>query len=160
MTATRNHIGKTIYVSAALPATNDATGFEALSWTKAAGVQQLPQLGITHAMTEVPDLESGFTKAVKGAGVGRDSEMTFRTVASDSGQGIIKTAAEGDEGVLSVKIVRGSGASNAPVTGDPVQYAQGIAHSYVENQGNDTNHEGFTAGFRQNEPTIDATEPA
>lgn len=157
--STRNHIGKTIYVSAALPATNDDTGFEALTWTKVNGVQQLPQLGITHASIDVPDLETGFTEAIKGAGSGLDSQMTFRDVASDTGQALVRTTADGGQGLMSVKIVTGSGTDNAPVAGDPVRYAQGFVHSYQENQGNDTTHEGFAVNFRQNKPTVVATEP-
>lgn len=157
--ATRNHIGKTIYISAALPATNDAAGFEAVAWTKANGVQQLPQLGITHNMIDIPDLQTGFTKTGKGSGTGAESEVTFRRVAGDPGQALARAQADSPTGLTSIKIVTGSGVDQAPVTGDPVQYAQGVMSSYRENQANDTTYEGFTVRFRQNELTIDATEP-
>lgn len=161
--ATKNYIGETIYVAAALPAANTAAGFAALTWVKAAGVQQLPQLGVTHANIDVPDLESGFTAGVKGAGSGMDSQMAFRdlgTPTMDAGQLILKNASEGADGEISVKIVRGSGANNAPVSGDPVKYAQGYAHSYQENQGNTTNHKGFVVNFKQNAQTVTATQGA
>lgn len=157
---TANHIGKTIYVAAAAPATNDTAGFEALTWVKASGVITLPQLGVTHSMIDVPDLQSGFTSAVKGAGQGVDTTATFRDVdGGDTGQDNLKTAAESQAGILSVKIVTGSGTDNAPVTGDPVEYAQGIAHSYQPNQGDNSTYEGFSVGFRQNASTVTGTEP-
>lgn len=157
---TENHIGKTIYQSSAIPSSNDTTGFEALTWVKVAGVQTLPQLGTTHSMIDVPDLQTGFTSAVKGAAQGVDTTATFRNVASDTGQDNLKTAAESQAGLMSFKIVDGSGTNNAPETGDAVEYAQGIAHSYQPNQGDDSTYEGFTVGFRQNAATVTGTEPA
>lgn len=157
---TRNHIGKTIYVAAAIPATNDAAGFEALTWAKVAGLQVLPQFGVSHSNIQVPDLESGFTRGVKGAGEGMESTMTFADIGSvDPGQAIIQTASDGGRGLLSVKVVRGTGVLNAPVSGDAVVYAQGYAHSYMRMQGDTTTHEGFTAAYHQNDFTVYATQP-
>ena len=160
--ATGSHIGKTIYIADALPATNNAAGFEALTWVKVSGVQTLPQLGVSHADIPVPDLQTGFTAGIKGAGTGNDSTMTFRMVASDAGQTDIRDLANagGTGGNCAIKIVKGSGTAQAPATGDPVQYAQGYVHSYVEIQGDDTSYEGFSVNFRQNDLTVDATEPA
>lgn len=162
--ATRNNIGKTLYVAQALPATNNAAGFEALSWVQAKGVQVLPQLGVTHESIEVPDLATGFTASNKGAASGVESTMSFRLIAADAGQIDIREQSDDNQGVMSVKIVTGSGTDAgdgpAPETGDPVQYAQGYAHSYQENQGDTTTHEGFTVSFRQNALTVNATEPA
>lgn len=152
--ATKNYIGETIHVVAALPETNTAAGFAELDWTKAAGVQQLPQLGVSHANTDVEDLESGFTAGVKGAGTGNDSQMAFRdlgTAVRDPGQQIVKTAAEGAGGDISIRITPKAGDTTTPV-----KYAQGYAHSYLENQGNVSAHKGFTANFKQNAPTVEA----
>lgn len=157
--ATRNHIGKTVYISAALPATNDKAGFEALNWTQVKGVQQLPQLGFQHATIDVDDLTSGITTGVKGMGSGVDTSMAFRNVDSDTGQALAKTTADSATGVCSVKIGTGSGAAGALVASDPVQYAQGFLHSYAENQGDGSTFEGFTVGFRQNAVTVDDVEP-
>ena len=158
---TGSHIGKTIYVAPALPATNDAAGFEALTWTKVNGVQTLPQLGVSHANIDVPDLQTGFTGGIKGAGSGNDSTVSFRDVDADAGQTSVRTLADagGTGGAASIKIVKGSGTDQAPVAADPVQYAQGYLHSFIEIQGDDTSHEGFSANFKQNALTVDATEP-
>jgi len=157
---TQNFIGQTIYVAEAYPSANTSTAFEALTWVKVEGLITLPQLGVTHSMIDVPDLQTGFTGAVKGAGQGVDTTATFRDVPADAGQEDIKTAADSQAGILSVKIVDGSGTAQAPVSGDPVRYAQGIAHSHQPNQGDNASYEGFSVGFRQNAPTIVATEPA
>jgi hypothetical protein len=157
---TANHIGKTIYLATAAPATNDDTGFEALTWVLVSGAITLPQLGVTHSMIDVPDLQTGFTSAVKGAGQGVDTTATFRNVASDTGQTNIRTLADSQGGVGSVKIVTGTGTNNAPTTGDVVEYAQGIIHSYQPNQPDNAGYEGFTVGFRQNDFTVTSTEPA
>lgn len=157
---TNNHIGKSIFVATAHPATNDTAGFEALTWVEADGAITHPQLGVTHNMIDIPDLKTGFNKAVKGAGQGVDTTMTFRNVDSDTGQANILTAAIDEDGIMSIKIVDGSGTDNAPVTGDPVEYAQGFAHSYQPNQGTTDGYEGFQVGFRQNDFTVTGTEPA
>jgi len=158
---TGSHIGKTIYVSAALPATNDKAGFEALTWTKSDGIQVLPQLGVSHANIDVPDLQTGFTQGIKGAGSGNDSTVSFRDVDSDTGQALVRTTANagGTAGAMSIKIVKGSGTAQAPATDDPVQYAQGYVHSFVEIQGDTTSHEGFSVNFKQNAVTIDDVNP-
>lgn len=157
---TTNDIGKTVYIATALPATNNSAGFEALSWTKVNGIQSIGERGIAHAGIDVPDLQTGFTMQVKGAGSGVDTTLTFRTVASDTGQGNVKTSAESDAGECSIKIVEGSGTDQAPVTGDPVSYAQGIMHSYRPREASTTSHQGFSVVFRNNDLWIEATEPA
>jgi len=156
---TQNFIGQTLFVAEAYPSANTSTAFESLTWVKVEGLITLPQLGVTHSMIDVPDLQTGFTSAVKGAGQGVDTTATFRNVASDAGQEDLKNSADSQAGIISIKIVDGSGTAQAPAAGDPVKYAQGIAHSHQPNQGDNTSYEGFTVGFRQNAPTIDGVEP-
>ncbi len=157
---TGSHIGKTIWIAEAIPATNDAGSFAALTWVKAEGIQVLPQLGVSNSNIDVPDLETGFTLGLKGAGAGNDSTSSFREVSGDAGQALLRTLAnEGAGGGLaSIKIVKGSGENQAPVTGDPVEYAHGYFHSYMRVQGDDSSHEGFSVNFKQNAVTIEATE--
>ena len=162
----RSHIGKRFFVAAELPDTNDAAGFEALDWIEAKGIQVLPQLGVTHAAIDVPDLSSGFTQGLKGAGTGVDSTMTFRLILNDAGQEDLKELADvgGTQGSGSIKIVTAGGtldSDSVPAieAGDPVQYAQGFFHSYLELQGDTTSYEGFTVNFRQNAVTINDDEP-
>lgn len=157
---TGSHIGKTIWVSEAIPATNDAAGFAALTWQKVSGVQVLPQLGVSNANIDVPDLETGFTMGLKGAGSGNDSTASFRDVPEDEGQATLRDLANqgANGGIASIKIVKGSGEDAAPVAGDPVEYAHGYFHSYVRVQGDDSSHEGFSVNFKQNAVTIEAEQ--
>lgn len=155
-----NHLGHLLYVSAALPATNNDTGFEALTWTLVNGVQQLPQLGFNHSMIEVGDLASGVETAEKGAGRGADTTIMCREITADAGQVILRAQGDDDDGLISVKLAKPTGAGGTLATGDVVQYAQGLAHSLVDNQGNLTSYEGFQIGFRQNAKTVTDTEPA
>lgn len=159
-----NHIGKTLYIATAHPATDDAAGYEALTWVQVKGLQVLPTLGGSHALIDVEDLATGETTAEKGAHSGNDSSMSFRTVASDTGQTNLKAQADDNDGLLSIKIGSGSGTDSgdgpALETGDPVEYAKGIAHSYTDNEGNVSNHDGFSTSFRQNGKKVTATEPA
>ena len=157
---TANHIGKTLYQAGGAPGTNDTTGFEAQTWVLVSGGITLPQFGVSHAMIDVPDLQTGFTSAVKGAAQGVETTATFRDVAADAGQAALEALAVSQGGVGSFKIVTGTGTDNAPVTGDVVEYAQGITHSYQPNVPDNASFEGFTIGFRQNDFTITGTEPA
>jgi hypothetical protein len=158
----KSNIGKTIYVAEALPATNNEAGFDALTWVKVNGLVSVGSLGVSHSNIDVPDLQTGFTTGVKGAGTGNDVSIVFRTVASDAGQEDVRNLANagGAAAVGSIKIVRGTGASQAPAVGDAVQYAQGYFHTYTENEASDTSYEGFTVQFKQNAATVDALEDA
>jgi hypothetical protein len=162
MASTRNNIGKSIYFSASLPATNDAAGFEALTWLELETPQTLPQFGVTHSNIDVPDLKSGFTKGNKGAASGVDSQGSCRIVDSAlaTNQATFKGICDSAGGDIALKIGAGSGTANALAEGDVVEYAQGYVHSYQENQATDSTHEGFTYNFKQNELTVKDTEPA
>jgi hypothetical protein len=164
----RPHLGKRIFISPTLPATNTAAGFEALDdFDEAKGWQTLPQLGFTHATIDIPDGPSGITRGSKGVGSGIESSMSFRLIAGDDGQELLQALADGggQSSVGCIKIVSASGTLDsegvpAIVTGDRVQYAQGFFHSYAEVQGDTTTFEGFSVSFRQNGLTITDEEPA
>lgn len=159
--APRNHIGKRIYVTAELPDTNDAAGFEALDWTRARHCQQLPQLGVSHNEIEVEDIEKGFTEILKGDARGIESQVIFwLPPEDDSGQTIVRDQSVDQEGVISIKIVRGTGEDKEPQEGDRVQYARGFVRNYQERQGTVQTSEGFEVTFRQNDFTVIAEEPA
>lgn len=157
--AIRNYIGSTLYASAALPATNDAAGFAALTWTKVEKNTTLPTFGFTHSLITADPLESGITEKTKGMGVGQASDVACELVDADPGQLILRTTARDDEGNMSYKVGFGSGTNNALVAGDEVIYAQGINHSYREVEGNGTTSRGFIATFDQTLVEVNATEP-
>jgi hypothetical protein len=155
---TETHIGKQVFMATAVPATNDDTGFEALTWVKVSGFVGGFQLGFSTSNVDIPDLESGITLGAKGMRSGQDSTGTFRRVDSDTGQGSIKTEADSEASAGSIKIVSAA-IGAAPASGDRVQYAQGYFHSYIENEVSGDGYEGFSVNFKQNQPTVDATEP-
>lgn len=153
-------IGATLYVATAAPATNDAAGFEALTWVKVNGFQSIGDFGMTGENIAVPDLQTGIRDGLKGAQEGRDVPITLRRVASDTGQGNLKTQAQDATGTLSVKIGYGSGSGQALAEGDRVIYAQGYAHSWMNREKSDTSHAGYTAQFHQTNFEVEDTEPA
>ena len=160
--ATRNNIGKSVYYSTALPATNDAAGFEALTWVELEFPETLPQFGVTNNNIDIPDLKSGFTKGSKGAASGVDSQGSFRIDGSAlaTGQAAFKTLCDSPGGACAVKIGTGTGTAQALAAGDAVEYAQGYVHSYQENQATDSSYEGAVYNFKQNALTVKGTEPA
>ncbi len=160
--AGQSYIGMTIYVADETPATNDAAGFAALDWTEVGGMVGGPQLGFTHNMIEIPDLKTGRGTAVKGMATGQDSSMSFRIDdgALEAGQSILKAIADSPQGHASVKLGRGTGPGLTLIEGDPVQYAQGLLHSFSRNPADDSSYEGFSVSFRLNAEPVDALEPA
>lgn len=155
-----NDIGQTIYMAEGHPATNDPSGFEAMTWVEVSGPQSIGERGVSHNGIDVQDLKTGFTFQVKGEASGVDTTLVFRKVDADTGQGNMKTQAEDRTGEVSIKIATGSGAANALTTGDPVEYAQGIIHSYRPRESTVTSHKGFSTVFRNNDFWVVATEPA
>ena len=155
-----NFIRDILFVAAALPATNNAAGFNALTWVKVNGIQMLPKFGMTHNVIDVDDLETGITTGEKGMASGVEATAVVREIASDTGQTTLRTQALDSTGTASFKIVRKpSGALNAPATGDKVEYAQGFLHTYEPNDNNGESFVGFTVSFRQNLATVYATQP-
>jgi len=158
---TKSHIGKTVYFSTALPATNDDAGFEDLTWVKVEGFQGGAQFGFDNADIDVPDLQTGIMTRLKGMATGAASTLTFRSVPTDTaGQGGLKTLADGVGTVGAIKIGKGSGTAGALDAGDPVEYAQGYFKSFTKMEASGTTHEGFSVVFQQNAPHVEATEPA
>ena len=154
------HIGQTIYHAAALPAANTKAGFEALTWVLVTGMIDPPKFSTTRTMASVDNLQTGFTKQEKAGLAGVATTMSADEILADAGQVAVKLAAHGKSG-SSIKVVAGSGTDNAPVAGDPVEYAQGNLYDVDPNQGNATDSTvGFTVSFTQNAVTVTDVEPS
>jgi len=156
---TNTHLGKQVFIATGIPATNDAAGFVALTWVRINGFVGGFQLGFTASNVDIPDIAVGITLGAKGMRSGNDSTASFRNVASDTGQTNIKGYADDATSAHSVKIIS-AGAGAVAETGDPVQYAQGYYHSFIENEIAEGGYEGFSVNFKQNAPTVNATQPA
>lgn len=161
MALPKSHIGKTFYIAAGVPATNDAAGFNALTWVKVNGYMPGgPQFGITHGNIGVRDQQTGFVVGLKGTGEGQESQINFYKVAADAGQIDLQELAADGRGLCSVKVGLGSGTNQALETGDPIAFAQGYLKSFVETPVSDDNEDGFSVTFHQNAVAVYTTEPA
>ena len=156
---TKTHLGKQVFAAAGIPATNDDTGFEALTWVRVNGFVGGLQLGFEANNVDIPDLAEGVTLGAKGMRSGNDSTASFRNVASDTGQTNVKGYANDTSSAHSVKVVSAN-AGVAAEAGDAVQYAQGYFHSLLEKEIAEGGYEGFDVKFKQNASTVNGTEPS
>jgi hypothetical protein len=95
--------GTKLYVSASLPATYDAAGYAALSWTEVQEVTAIGDFGAAFGLVTHTPLNSRVVHKFKGSvNYGQLSIAAARDVG-DTGQGILETAA-GDDDDISFKI--------------------------------------------------------
>jgi hypothetical protein len=151
-----SNITTQVWVAAGAPATFDKAGYEALTWVKVFHPITAPTPGIETSMIDIPNLETGFTKGVKGASMGRVSSMAHafpEGSSTDAGQDDLKDyAAESYTDEISVKLV-------LPNSTNKVAYMTGLAFGYLENEGTTESYRGFTCSFRQNYPGVTTTPP-
>lgn len=114
--------GSKLAISAANPATEDATGYAALTYTEVAYVSNLGDLGSSYEMVEFQPLDGPKLK-LKGP---RDEGSLNPSIAlddDDAGQTLLRTASEdGTNAFYSFKITRPDGAVRyfqGPVFGMP-----------------------------------------
>ena len=110
------NIGTVVSVSAALPATENDTGYGALSWSEVTGVSSLGELGASFEILNHVDLKDGVTRKAKGAKNNGDPALQYRVEEGDAGQGILITALDSPD-PISIKVTRASGR---------IQYCQAI----------------------------------
>lgn len=134
------HIGGELAIATGAPATNNQTGFEALTWVVINGMVEAPAFGSTHTDIQVPAL-GGRTEIRKGAEVGVASSLAFSEVASDTGQANVKTACE-TRGEYSLRFTD-------PDSGD-VHYAAGILKDYQPNKPTNSSYQGASCNFVPN----------
>ena len=165
---TLSQIGKSVYYAVGAPATNDAAGFEALTWIKIPGYQGGFQFGLNHDNIDVPDLEQGDTKTVRGMASYPDSTGTFRyrseSALREAQDDFIEEVEKPGSPVHCIKIVRATGTASTdggrnPATGDQTEYASGYFHSPIDMEQTATTHEGFSTTFKQNERAVKAAHP-
>lgn len=90
--ATTEGIGGFLSVSAAAPATYDATGYAALTWTDVEQAGEIPDYGPAHSVVTFVPLKTGITNKFHG-------ELNYGSItvpgaldAADAGQGILDAA--------------------------------------------------------------------
>jgi hypothetical protein len=85
--------GSALAISAASPATPDATGFAALTFTEIGGIEKIGTIGATFAKVEFQPLKGGKDKH-KGSPDYGSLQPSLAHDDSDAGQTLLRTAAD------------------------------------------------------------------
>lgn len=105
--------GAKLYVSAAAPATNDAAGYSALTWTQVKGLDQLGEFGRAYEVGTFDSLDEGRIKYRSILDEG-EIDATPADLPDDPGQVIVAAAANAARGsageVISFRAEAESGA--------------------------------------------------
>jgi hypothetical protein len=119
--------GTMIAISAALPATEDAAGYGALTFTKIGGVEQIGVIGATTNKVEFQPLD-GPKEKHKGSTDFGSLQPAIAHNDDDAGQTLLRTAAEPDNNALySIQVTYPTGEK---------RWSQGRVFGYPENVGN------------------------
>jgi hypothetical protein len=101
--------GTCVSVSVAAPATHDAAGFAALTWTAIGEIESLDAIETKHASVDFANLCTGKTSRAKGAEEGIDFTLTVAMDRDDAGQALLTTARKSLTSIVSVKVLESSG---------------------------------------------------
>lgn len=91
--------GSSIAISVAAPATADATGYAALTFTEAGNCEKIGAIGATFAKTEFQPLK-GAKQKLKGSPDYGSLQPQFAHDEEDAGQALFRTAADDEENAL------------------------------------------------------------
>jgi len=146
MTTVPSFIGTTVAVVAALPATYNAAGFAALTWTGTVGLLvQWGSMGDTSSDIPVTTL-AGRTLHTNGALDGGEIGFTYVFALADAGQVILRAQSGTNTGV-SARVTDPNGV---------VSYVSGVIASVVDAERVDGNYNGQSGVFRVNTATVRA----
>jgi len=140
-----------LYIATGVPATFDKAGYEAMTWVQVKGIVSVGTIGVTDAIIDVPDLETGFTKGVKGARTGTDTPVAMREIKADPGQVAFKAACAAFT-EYSFKVLE-------PAASDEVEYISGLPKDWQRNERSTASYAGFTATIRANYPSVVVAAP-
>lgn len=123
-------VGTVVSVSNAAPATYNATGFAALTWSACGELAELPAFGAEAALATHTPLATGIVAKRRGSLNYGSVALTMAISEDDAGQGILQAAAEAGAGAdaqVSVKVELVNG---------EIQYFTAQVMSYRTNVGN------------------------
>ncbi|WP_380925479.1 hypothetical protein [Sphingomonas leidyi] len=101
--------GSTIAISIAAPATQDAAGYAALTFTEAGNCEKIGTIGATFAKTEFQPLK-GAKQKLKGSADYGALQPNFGVDDEDAGQALFQTAANDETNALySIRVVKQNG---------------------------------------------------
>lgn len=101
--------GTCLSVSAAAPATHDATGFAALTWTQVGELESIGEFVINHATVTFTNLCTGKTSVSKGAEEAITVPIGVALDRDDAGQALMTTARASLTAVYSFKVAESNG---------------------------------------------------
>lgn len=101
--------GTCVSVSASTPATHNAAGFTALTYTQLGELESLGEINIRHDSASFANLCTGKTTIIKGAEQGIEFDITVAMDRDDAGQAIMTTARKGLNDKVAIKIVDNAG---------------------------------------------------
>ena len=99
-----------VHISAGLPATNDAAGYTALTFTAIGELESVGNTGVTNAAVSFTNMTTGKTSTAKGSEEAVTIDMMFGSDRSDAGQTLL-LAAQASKSAYSFKVVEASGHS-------------------------------------------------
>lgn len=98
-------LGATLSIALGKPATLDATGFAAKSYTQIKGILNIPENGDTAEDVSEPTLADGRTEHFYGTKDGGGIDISFKYIEGDAGQALILPGVDRDvNAVWSFKI--------------------------------------------------------
>lgn len=138
-------VGATLSIATGRPATNDQTGFAALTWVASAtGTVSIGAIGDTNETIVVPDLTVGRNTTIKGAVTGDTVNIALSrqrasgtSGALTTGQAAFQTAAQAQSGQHSIRIVE-AGASGV------THYFTGTVMNWKQTEMTTSSYAGFT----------------
>lgn len=86
--------GATLSISAALPATYDAAGYAALTYTEIGEIENFGNHGVTANITEFTPVSTAVVTKIKGAKNYGTMSLMIGSIPSDDGQILVEAAAE------------------------------------------------------------------
>lgn len=88
-------VGSILKLSAALPATENQAGYEALTWTEVGAVDSIGNYGNTFQTTEFTPIKTGIVQTLVGSQKNGTIAVTMADLPDDAGQIICNTAVNG-----------------------------------------------------------------
>lgn len=123
-------VGTIVSVSATAPATYNATGFGALTWSACGELSDLPAFGAEAALATHTPLQTGIVAKRRGSLNYGSVTLTMAASADDDGQAVLQAKGEagaGSDASVSVKVELVNG---------EIQYFTAQVMSYKTNVGN------------------------
>lgn len=108
LTAPEPAIGGSVYISTDIPAAQDQSSFEAVSWVEIGGIESIPETVEQAEAGTVTLLKTGITQHYNGAKVVPPFVLPFKFAATDAGQVMVRANFNGST-EMSVKIAYSDG---------------------------------------------------